>query len=76
MRIYAKTLTGKVIELEISSLDTIGEVKTKIYENEGIPTELQRLVYEGKTIDDEVTIQECQVQEDGSFQLIALTDNK
>ena len=76
MKIYAKTLIGKVVELEVESLETVAEIKEHICESEGIPTELQRLIYEGKTLFDDQTLVELNVKPESTFQLIALTDNK
>ena len=61
MRIFAKTLIGKVIELDVESLETVAEIKEQICESEGIPTELQRLIYEGKTLFDDQTLVELNV---------------
>jgi hypothetical protein len=44
MHLFAKTLTGKVIQLEVEKSETVGDVKRKVEEKEGIPVASQRLI--------------------------------
>jgi Ubiquitin family len=45
--IYAKTLTGKAVPLEVMSSNTIGRVKMILEHKAGIPTNQQRMIFAG-----------------------------
>jgi len=50
------TLTGKRITLDASSTDTIEMLKCRIQEEEDIYRDQQRLVFEGKQLEDRLTV--------------------
>ncbi|SCV04501.1 LAMI_0H16644g1_1 [Lachancea mirantina] len=57
MELKVKTLTGKEIVVNVDPDDKVYQIKEVLEEKEGIPTSQQRLIFQGKQIDDEKTIQ-------------------
>ncbi|CAL5212887.1 unnamed protein product [Lathyrus oleraceus] len=63
MQIVVMTLSKKTITLEVESSDTIEEVKAKIQEKEGIPTDKENLILVGKVLKDDCTLDDYHIQE-------------
>jgi large subunit ribosomal protein L40e len=72
-RIYVKLYTGKTITIDADSYDTILDVKHKITDIVGIPTDRQRLIYAGKLLYDNHTLEDYNIPTDATFTLVCRT---
>jgi hypothetical protein len=58
---FVKTLTGRIITLQIEPDYTIALVKQMIQDKEGIPIDQQRLIFAGQQLSDSSTLAEYRI---------------
>ena len=61
MLITIKTLSKRKLSLDLDNTQKISEIKEALTEKEGIPVQQIRLIYGGKILKDEITIQEASI---------------
>jgi ubiquitin C len=69
-QIFIKTLQGKSITLEVNDDDSIESIKKKINDIEGIPQDQQRLVFNGKQLEDANTLKDYNIDADSTIHLV------
>ncbi|KIL68983.1 hypothetical protein M378DRAFT_158134 [Amanita muscaria Koide BX008] len=75
MKITIKTTQQKVFHVDAELSDTIGDVKSKIQETQGHPVTDQKIIYSGKILSDDKSIESCGIKEK-DFLVLMVTKRK
>ena len=62
VEITVSTLTGKTIPITIDNTETVLALKTRIQEREGVPPDQQRLIFAGKQLEEDKTLESYNIQ--------------
>ncbi|KAA1473979.1 UV excision repair protein Rad23 [Dentipellis sp. KUC8613] len=63
VKVTIKTLQQKVFQVDIEGSENVGDLKNKIHELQGHPVENQKIIFSGKVLADDKTIESCQIKE-------------
>jgi hypothetical protein len=70
MHIFIRTLSGKTILLNVDIEDTIDIIKQKIQDREGVLRSQQRLIFAGKQLENFITLQDYNIEQNCTLQLV------
>jgi hypothetical protein len=68
--IYCSTLTGKKLTVYVDPKISVIELKCKIQEMEGIPPDQQRLIYAGKQLEDNKTLEDYEIKIEANITVV------
>ncbi|KAJ7733743.1 hypothetical protein DFH07DRAFT_845298 [Mycena maculata] len=63
MKITVKTTQQKVFQIDAEPADTVAVLKTRIQDAQGHPTAIQKIIYSGKVLPDDKTVESCGIKE-------------
>ena len=70
MHILVQTLTGKKCGINIEASNKINSIIAEIENVMGVPMEMQKLIFNGKRLESEMTVSECSLTEESIINLV------
>ena len=70
MNINIKSLTGKIIKVNVNETDTINQIKDRIQEMEGIDSNQQRLILNGRLLENNAKVCETKIVTDSVLHMV------
>ena len=70
MQIFIKTLLNRTIIIEVAPDDTIAGVSEKIFHKTDIPIDQQRLIFEGKQLEEDRTLTDYKIEKESTLWLM------
>lgn len=70
MQVFVKTITNRSITLDVEPTTPISDVKEMINNKEGIPTQEIRLLYAGKQLEDDRTLQDYNITKESTLHMV------
>eukprot|EP00798_Chlamydomonas_sp_ICE-L_P004524 gene4521-14686_t len=74
LRVFVKDLNGKTYAVYAHATDMIDALKARIQDSQGIPIDQQRIIFAGKQLEDDWTLEDCRLVDQSTVHLVLRED--